>query len=61
MTLCSFVERRRQRYYFRVRLPREIVPILGRTHVVASLGTGESAAARVCRHLTGGIPARPFS
>ncbi|WP_407932522.1 DUF6538 domain-containing protein [Acidiphilium iwatense] len=38
MALCSFVEKRRNRYYFRARLPVDIARAIGRSHVVASLG-----------------------
>ncbi|HQT90147.1 MAG TPA: hypothetical protein PK677_16710 [Acidiphilium sp.] len=47
MALCSFIERRRQRYYFRVRVPTDIAPILRRTHLIASLQTGHSGAAKL--------------
>ncbi len=46
MTLCSFIEKRRNRYYFRSRLPVDLVPIIGRTHVVISLGTANSHTAK---------------
>src|SRR5579862_6175814 len=46
MAMCSYVERRRQRYYFRARLPGETAAMFGRTHVLASLLTGDSRAAK---------------
>ena len=46
MALCSYVEKRRNRYYFRIRLPAEIVAVAGRTHVAASRGTGDPRVAK---------------
>ena len=46
MALCSFSEKRRNRYYFRSRLPVDLVPIVGRTHVVISLGTADPPTAK---------------
>lgn len=46
MALCSFIEKRRNRYYFRSRLPVDLVPIVGRTHVVISLGTADPPTAK---------------
>ena len=45
MAVCSYVERRRQTYYFLARLPGALAAILGRTHVVGSLLTTEAQAA----------------
>ena len=47
MALCSYVERRRQRYYFRVRLPSGIGRLLGQSHVIASLVTRDPGAAKI--------------
>ncbi len=47
MALCSHVERRRQTYYFRGRLPGALAVILGRTHVVGSLLTTEARVAKL--------------
>ena len=47
MAMCSYVERRRQRYYFRARLPLEAAAVLGRTHVVGSLMTSDSRLAKI--------------
>lgn len=47
MALCSYVERRRQTYYFRLRLPAGIDDLFGRTHLVASLGTRDPGAAKL--------------
>ncbi len=47
MSGCSFVEKRSNRYYFRVRLPVDLVPVAGRSHVVASLFTSDPRAAKV--------------
>jgi hypothetical protein len=47
MGLCSYVEKRRQRYYFRGRLPVEAADMLGRTHVVGSLLTNDSRVAKL--------------
>ncbi|WP_298161836.1 site-specific integrase [Acidocella sp.] len=47
MAMCSYVEKRRQRYYFRARLPGEMAGMLGRTHVVGSLLTGDSRIAKI--------------
>ena len=46
MGCCSFVEKRRNRYYFRARLPADIGRAVGRTHVVASLGTADPRGAK---------------
>lgn len=46
MAMCSYVERRRQKYYFRARLPVEAVGLLGRSHVVGSLLTGDVRVAK---------------
>lgn len=46
MGLCSFIERRRRLYYFRIRLPSDIAQVLQRTHVIASLRTSDPAAAK---------------
>ena len=46
MALCSFIEKRRSRYYFRSRLPVDLVPVAGRTHVVISLGTADPPTAK---------------
>ncbi len=45
MAVCSYVERRRQTYYFRARLPGALAAILGRTHVIGSLLTTDARAA----------------
>jgi len=47
MALCSYVERRRLTYYFRLRLPVGIDDLLGRTHLIASLGTRDPGAAKI--------------
>jgi site-specific recombinase XerD len=47
MGLCSFVIRRGQRYYFRVRVPRIISIATGREHVVVSLKTGDLKTAKI--------------
>ena len=47
MGCCSFVEKRRNRYYFRARLPADIGRAVGRTHVVASLGTADPRVAKI--------------
>ncbi len=47
MALCSFIEKRRNRYYFRSRLPVDLVPVVGRTHVVISLGTPHPTTAKI--------------
>ena len=46
MALCSFIEKRRNRYYFRSRLPVDLVSVAGRTHVVVSLGTADPHTAK---------------
>jgi len=46
MALCSYVERRRQTYYFRLRLPAGTDTLLGRTHLIASLGTRDPRTAK---------------
>ncbi|WP_353737312.1 DUF6538 domain-containing protein, partial [Acidiphilium sp.] len=47
MALCSYVERRRLTYYFRLRLPVGIDDLLGRTHLIASLCTRDPGAAKI--------------
>jgi integrase len=47
MGVCSFVERRQNRYYFRVRLPVDIATVLGRTHVVTALRTSDPCQAKI--------------
>lgn len=47
MGLCSYVEKRRERYYFRVRRLTEAAGILGRTHVVGSLLSNDSRVAKL--------------
>ncbi len=47
MALCSYVERRRERYYFRLRVPPLAGAVLGREHVVASLLTRDAAQAKL--------------
>jgi integrase len=47
MSGCSYVERRGSRYYFRVRVPLDVVAIAGRTHVVAALGTADARVAKI--------------
>ncbi len=47
MAVCSYVERRRQTYYFRARLPGALAAILGRTHVIGSLLTTDARAAKI--------------
>jgi site-specific recombinase XerD len=47
MGLCSFVIRRGQRYYFRVRVPRPISMATGRVHVVVSLKTCDLKTAKI--------------
>jgi hypothetical protein len=47
MSGCSYVERRGGRYYFRARVPLDIAAIIGRTHVVAALGTADTRVAKI--------------
>jgi integrase len=47
MSGCSYVERRGSRYYFRVRVSLDIAAIIGRTHVVAALGTADARVAKI--------------
>jgi hypothetical protein len=47
MSDCSYVERRGSRYYFRVRVPLDIVAIAGRRHVVAALGTADARGTKI--------------
>ena len=46
MGLCSYVERRRQRYYFRARLPAALAAFLGKSHLIGSLGTADPHIAK---------------
>lgn len=46
MGFCSFIEKRCNRFYFRMRLPVDLAPILGRSHVVASLQTDDLRLAK---------------
>ncbi|WP_026440631.1 DUF6538 domain-containing protein [Acidocella facilis] len=47
MAMCSYVERRRQRYYFRARLPADLAFVLEQTHVVGSLMTNDARVAKI--------------
>jgi integrase len=46
MGFCSFVEKRCNRFYFRMRLPVDIAAIAGRSHVVSSLQTDDLRLAK---------------
>ncbi|MFW5833391.1 MAG: DUF6538 domain-containing protein [Pseudomonadota bacterium] len=46
-----YLQRRREGWYVRIRVPQDLVAVLGRTHVVRSLQTKESSAARAKRWL----------
>lgn len=47
MLLPSFVIRRRQAFFVRVRVPLEIAPIIGKTHICRALGTSRADEARL--------------
>jgi hypothetical protein len=46
MGFCSFIEKRCNRFYFRMRLPVDIADLIDRSHVVASLQTGDLRLAK---------------
>jgi hypothetical protein len=50
MGFCSFIEKRCNRFYFRMRLPVDIAALIDRSHVVASLQTGDL---RLTKHRPG--------
>lgn len=45
--LPSFVIKRRNAFFVRVRVPVEIVPVIGKTHLTRALGTGRADEARL--------------
>ena len=47
MAVCSFVVRRCQRYYFRIRVPRPLALATGRSQVVLSLKTANLGTAKI--------------
>lgn len=50
--MCDYLQRRQSRYYFRRRIPCDLVPVLGRQVYQKALGTADPALARVlCREL----------
>lgn len=42
-----YVEKRRQRYHFRARIPGDIAAVTGRSHVIVSLRTGDLGQAKI--------------
>jgi hypothetical protein len=46
-----YLQKRRQGWYVRVRVPADLVGVVGRSHVVRSLNTKDSAEARAQRWL----------
>lgn len=48
--MCTHLKKRDSRYYFRRRVPLDLVPVLGKTEISKALGTSDRAAACVlCR------------
>jgi integrase len=48
--MCTHLQKRDGRYYFRRRVPLDLVPILGKTEISKALGTSNRAeAVRLCR------------